>query len=109
MRWPLVETELENSNVLGWLMPILTVLACYHVGETLLASFFLLVGVAVAALLLTRLRRPWRQQLAVLLWAAAPIGFFILELRVAAYLDSRSPSSTAQARWHRSPRLSPPR
>lgn len=89
MRWPFVESELENQNVVGWLMPALTLAACYYVGDTLLASVFLISGVAATILLLNLVpRRPW-QQWVILLWAIAPIGFVIVELRTGMRAYSR--------------------
>jgi hypothetical protein len=94
MFWPFVETELKNANLVGWLTPMLTVLACYYVQDTLIGGAFLISGVVVGALVLTWLRRPWWQQLLVLLWSVAPIGFVIFEGRVRTHLaEDRSPSA----------------
>jgi hypothetical protein len=105
-RWPFVESELENANILGWLMPILTLGACYYVDESALASLFLLAGVGAGALLVSFVRRTRWQNLVVFLWALSPIAFVILELRISAYLDhQRSPQLGQQERSGRSPRL----
>jgi hypothetical protein len=101
MRWPFVESELQNSNLVGWLAPVLTVAACYYVGDTLIGGMLLIAGVVASALLLTWLRRPWWQQLIVLLWSVSPISFVILEARASAHLPSdRPPAVRTQSRSH---------
>lgn len=95
MRWPFVETELQNSNVVGWLTPIFTVAACYYVGDTVLAGAFLILGVVAGALLLTRRRRPWWQQVVVFLWSIAPIVVVALELRATARFDDHGRTATS--------------
>jgi hypothetical protein len=90
MRWPFVESELHNSNVIGWLTPVLTVGAIYYVDDFLLGAFFLVFGVLAGALLIVLLRRPWWQQLLVLAWAAAPIAVTIVSLSLSDVRDRRA-------------------
>ncbi|MDF3070822.1 MAG: hypothetical protein K0R38_6423 [Polyangiaceae bacterium] len=79
MRWPFAESELHNANVIGWLMPVLTVGAIYYVDDVLIGAFFLVFGVLAGALLIILRRRTWWQQLLVLAWAAAPIAVTMLD------------------------------
>ena len=45
MRWPFVDTELDNVNVAaGWFTPILTILACYYVGDSAVGALFGTLG-----------------------------------------------------------------
>jgi hypothetical protein len=98
----LIDSELQNGNLLGWLTRVLTVMACYYVDDTLFAAVFLISGVIAGAFMLTWFRRPWWQQLIVLLWSLSPIGFMVLDLRVGAYIDSKSASAeSTPLRWHR--------
>jgi len=90
MTWPFVESELENSTVLGWAIPVAACVAYLYL-PGLLDGVVLLLGVVASALLLTRRRRSWWQNLAVLTWCVVPIGFIrveavVFEKRVCAHL-----------------------